>query len=370
MRVLGLSTYPVEAAATRYRMSQYVEPLSKHGIELEIYPFLSTEQFQQLYRSGGITAKISGMLASLIKRSALAAKMRKYDAIFVQREAMLFGPAFFEWLYSAVGNIPLVLDLDDATYLNYVSPVYGKYLSKLKFFGKTEKLIERSAVVICGNQNIATFVESKGKKTVVIPTIVDQEVFRPIETDNEVPVIGWIGTHSTFPFLEKIFPALQEASRNFDFKLKIVGAGTNDIDLDGVNVENSEWSLERDAADFQALDIGLYPLFVTDLVSEEWLLGKSGFKAIQYLAVGVPFIMSPVGICNEIGIAGETHLNAKSIKEWKDALELLLSNRAKRLEMGKAGRSYSLEHFGLNENTELLVRVLSEATNDHRQAKK
>lgn len=364
MRVLALCTYPVEAAATRYRLSQYVEPLAERGIELDIKPFLSTEQFQHLYKKGSLFGKAAGMVSSVLKRLALTLNVRDYDVLMVQREAMLFGPAFFEWLYSAIGNMPLVLDLDDATYLNYVSPTYGELLSRLKFFGKTDKLIKRSSIVICGNPNIAEYIRQKGKNAAVIPTVVDQNTFSPSDVQNEVPVVGWIGTHSTFPFLEAVFPALQEAARDHKFTLKIVGAGRKDIVLDGVQIDNREWSLQSEVADFQSLDIGLYPLFVTDSVSEEWILGKSGFKAIQYLSVGIPFVMSPVGVCKEIGVAGETHLNANSVDEWKGSLELLLKDAAKRKTMGTAAREYALLHYGLEQQADTLADILKKAAKD------
>ena len=43
MYVLALSSYPVEAAATRYRLVQYVAALAMRGITLEIRPFLDFE---------------------------------------------------------------------------------------------------------------------------------------------------------------------------------------------------------------------------------------------------------------------------------------------------------------------------------------
>jgi glycosyltransferase involved in cell wall biosynthesis len=252
----------------------------------------------------------------------------------------------------------MVLDLDDATYVRYVSPTYGKVGSFFKFFGKTDKLIERSDLVVCGNRFIAEYVNSKRRKSVVIPTVVDESIFCPVEKANEVPVIGWIGTHSTFPFLETLFPVLIELARKHRFKLKIVGSGRDRVDVAGVEVENAALDLDREVRDFQELDIGLYPISGGGTLDEQWLLGKSGFKAIQYMAVGVPFVMSPVGVGAEMGADGVTHFNAATPEDWYDRLDRLLTDRNLSREMGKAGRQHAVEHYSLEVQAEKLATAL------------
>jgi len=361
MKVLALCSYPVEAAATRFRLAQFVGPLSEFGIELDVRPFLSGRQFQNLYSPGRSVENLFGSIAPALRRVSLIAASRKYDLLLVQREAMFFGPAVFEWLYRVVGRIPLVLDLDDATYVRYVSPNYGRLASSLKFFGKTDKLIKTSVVVTCGNRYIAEYVESLGQEAVVIPTVVDTDEFHPVEKQNEIPVLGWIGTHSTFPFLKWLFPVLESLARRHRFALTVVGAGVNDIELDGVEVSNRQWQLDREVEDFQSLDIGLYPMTLSSSANQDWLLGKSGFKAIQYMAVGVPFVMSPIGVASELGEPGITHFNATTAADWYTHLDKLLSDEGLRLRMGKAGRQHSLKKFTVGRQAELLAKTLNEA---------
>lgn len=366
MKVLALCSYPLEAAATRYRLIQFIDPLAEKGIDLTVSPFLTKEEFSTLYQSGLSAGKILQMLNSARKRLTGVFTARAFDALLIQREAMLFGPPIFEWLYKTIGNCPLILDLDDATYLSYTSPTYGRIGSALKFFGKTDKLIRWSETVICGNRHIAEYVEAKGKKAVFVPTVVDTEKFHPIEKKSEKPVIGWIGTHSTFPLLVKIFPVLQDLARKYDFKLKIVGAGKNEIMLDGVDVENLEWTMEREIKDFQSLDIGLYPLEATESVSKEWLAGKSGFKAIQYMSVGIPFVVTPVGICAEIGVENETHFPASSEQQWFESLAQLLESAELRDKMGQNGRRYALNHYTVSQQTEKIAKVIKKAVDNYK----
>ncbi len=364
MKVLALSSYPVEAAATRFRLGQYVAPLAKEGIEIDLRPFLSGEQFRSLYNSSGVVGKLAGTAESIAGRIKDLAFASRYDLLFVQREAMPFGPAVFEGLFQTFGRLPMVLDLDDATYVRYVSPTYGRLGSALKFFGKTDRMIDQAAVVVCGNRYIAEYVEARGKRSIVIPTIVDTDVFCPAEKNNEVPVIGWVGTHSTFQFLEPLLPIFTKLAKKHPFRLRIVGSGRKAVETEGVDVEVVDWSLEREVSDFQSLDIGLYPLDTRGSLDPAWLAGKSGFKAIQYLAVGVPFVMSPIGVCGEIGDEGTTHFNAASDEDWYNSLDKLLSDKNLRFAMGEAGRRHSVAEYGLETHATLLADTLKAARKD------
>lgn len=361
MKILAVCSYPREAAATRFRLEQFAAPLRERGIDLDVHSFLDGPNFKQLYSPRGLGGKALSIARPLIARLSEVLNAGRYDLLLVQREAMPFGPAVFEWLYRSIGRIPMVLDLDDATYVRYVSPSYGRLGSAFKFFGKTDKLIDRSELVICGNRFIADYIEKRCGRSVVLPTIVDQEEFRPVERKNDLPVIGWIGTHSTFPFLERLFPILSDLGRKHRFKVKVVGAGRDEIKIDGVGVENLKWELEREIADFQSLDVGLYPIDTAGKLDPAWLAGKSGFKAIQYMAVGVPFVMSPVGVCAEIGREGETHFNAATPEDWYNSLDRLLSNPALRAAMGEAARRHSLQHYGFDDHVRSLAEALRSA---------
>ncbi len=362
MNVLGLASYPIQAAATRYRLEQFITPLAEHGITLAVRPFLSAKLFEQFYQRRALTLTAIGLLKSALMRIKDVWEMRKADVILVQREAAIFGPPVMEWLAARLLRRPMVLDLDDATYVSYTSPTYGNLVRKLKWFSKTDDLIRWSRIVTCGNRSIAEYVQSKGAVARVIPTVVDTDLFRPAGTSGtNRPVLGWIGTHSTFPYLENIFPALQKLAARHYFRLKIVGAGRDDVSVPGVDIENLGWKLEREIADFQSFDIGLYPID-PKMYAESWAAGKSGFKAIQYMAVGIPYVASPIGAVTEIGDEGVTHFCARTDDDWLRNLDSLLTNPAQRKQMGAAGRQHVCEHYSLEAQTKKLVDVLREAT--------
>ena len=65
--------------------------------------------------------------------------------------------------------------------------------------------------------------------------------------------------------------------------------------MPGVTTVNEPWSLEREVELFNTCDIGIYPLR-----NDEWALGKCGFKAIQFMACGLPVVAAAVGVNREI----------------------------------------------------------------------
>jgi len=355
MNVLAFASYPVQAAATRYRLHQFVDALADRGINLTIRPFLDSQLFELLYDRGALPRTAVGLLRAGLLRLGDVLAARKADVILVQREAMMFGPPLVERLAMRMGRCPMVLDLDDATYVSYLSPTYGRLGSALKWFSKTDDLIRWAKIVTCGNRPIAEHVAALGKQAGIIPTVVDTDRFRPRpDTHAEhVSVLGWIGTHSTYQYLASIFPALQRLAHAQHFRLKVVGAGQEKIAIPGVEVENLAWSLEREIADFQSFDIGLYPM-----LEDDWSVGKSGFKSVQYMAVGVPFVTTPVGACAEIGEPNVTHLFARSQDEWCAALAHLLADENLRRRMGAAGRLHALEHYTVAVQAQKLANVL------------
>lgn len=364
MKVVAFASYPVQAAATRYRLDQFKGALYERGIELSILPFLDAGLFNSLYKRNALPQTAVGLIKAGLLRFKDVVAARRADVVLIQREAMIFGPPVIEWLCTQLKGRPMVLDLDDATYIPYTSPTFGKLGKAFKWFSKTDDLIRWATLVTCGNSAIADYVSSKGAQARIIPTVVDTDVFRPLtKRHRDGLTLGWIGTHSTFPYLESTFPVLSGLAGQHNFRLKIVGAGKSNIRVPGVEVDNLEWKLDREVKDFQSLDIGLYPIDPS-LYASEWAAGKSGFKAIQYMAVGIPFVASPVGAVTEIGRAGVTHYCARTDDEWRETLSTLIANREIREQMGQAGRQCALKDYGLQAQADKLADALREAARE------
>lgn len=361
LKVLAICPFPAAFPSTRYRLLQYVEPLRDLGVDLEYRPFLDTAEHRRYFDDPRLSSRLSTIIMPIIRRFGDIVRAAKADVVFIQREAMPFGPGFFEWAFRIIGRTPIVLDIDDAVYIPYDRGRYGRVGSFLKFYGKSDRLIRSASNVVCGGQFLADHVENKDGRAVVIPTIVDKEIFKPSEKRSDIPVVGWIGTPSGYRYLEAILPAIARVAQDHRFVLRLRGTGDDHIEVDNVIVDNAPWNAETEVDDFRSLDIGLYPLVENEDQSLEFIQGKSGFKAIQYLALGIPYVVSPLGVTSSIGVAGETHFEARTTDEWVETLRRLLEEVSLRKQMGERGRKHFEENYDLEKWAEILAGVLKDA---------
>jgi hypothetical protein len=120
-----------------------------------------------------------------------------------------------------------------------------------------------------------------------------------------------------------------------------------------VPVEFRRWSLEGELDDYRGIAIGLMPLDDTP-----WARGKCAFKLLQYLALGLPSIASPVGMNRDVVEDGRTALLASSDRAWVQCLDRLLQDREQRRRLGRAGRQSVLRDFDLPIVSRQLVAAL------------
>ena len=355
MKLLCLTTFPVEAAATRYRCVQFFNYLSDHGFECRLRSLLSPGLFGKFYTKGRVVTKAAQLALATLSRLTDIVRPG-CDLVLVQREAALFGPPVFEWFLTRILKKPLVLDFDDAIYVPYVSPTYGRLASALKFPRKTETNIALSRHVIAGNRQLADYALRFNRNVTIIPTVVDAGLYRAgNRVPARLPVLGWIGSPTTTQYLKPIIPVIRDLSQRHQFVLRVVGANEH-IRIEGVAVQNEPWRLESEIGDFQSLDIGLYPV-----TEDPWSVGKSGFKAIQYMAAGVACVASPVGVNKEIIQDGVNGFVASTLQEWLEKLSLLINDPELRLRLGVSGQQTVGQRYSLEVHAPRLLAVLQAA---------
>lgn len=238
---------------------------------------------------------------------------------------------------------PRILDVDDAVY------VYrdGRAARALAL------MVDR---IICGNTHLAQWFGQWNSNIEIIPTPIDTNLYEPApRADNDTIVIGWTGTGGNLVYLEAIESALSRVlSAVPGARLRILSDRHPSLrSIPRNRLEFVRWTESHEVADIQRMDIGIMPLPDT-----EWARGKCSFKMIQYMACGLPVVVSPVGMNAEILSLGPCGLPASTEDDWVDGLVTMLRSARLRESLGAEGRRITLAHFSVEVLSPKLARCL------------
>jgi glycosyltransferase involved in cell wall biosynthesis len=316
----------------RFRIEQWAPYLAREGVQVAFSEFADPRLTQLLSQPGAYLAKTRAVVRAWARRVAEAMRGEKADLVYIFREDALLGPAVAARLLAARG-IPYVFDFDDAVFVRYVSPANG-LLSYLRFPGKTAALCRLARHVMAGNPFLASYAKNHNPRVSVVPTTIDTRQYLPPRRARgsvTVPVLGWSGSFSTVQYLESMRPVLEKLARRRAYVLRVIGAVGPPVS--GVEVDSRSWSPQTETADISTFDVGIMPL-----PDDPWARGKCGLKALQYMALGVPPVVSPVGVNTEIVDHGRNGLVAASEDEWVDSLDRLLGDAELRSRLSSEAR--------------------------------
>jgi len=345
--------YPNRSPSQRFRYEQYIPWLEKNGMECSLRWIINPEDEAAFYK-GNLFAKGIVFLKATLRLISICMRIHKPDAIFIQREVYFLGTSFFEkWLSK---KAPLIYDFDDSIWMPNISES-NKHLAFLKNPKKTEEIIKLSKTIIVGNRFLADYAEQFHKNVVIIPTVVDIEKYipNPNPISKETITIGWSGSHTTVAHFKKILPVLELLKQKYKERIDFIVIGDPHFEYLPLDIKGKPWCAAHEIEDLYQIDIGIMPL-----PDDAWSKGKCGFKAIQYMALGIPTVMSPVGVNPEVADFGSAALLATTEAEWLDALSQLIENPALRQQMGTAARSHIVKNYSLQANAEKYLEVIGE----------
>jgi len=217
------------------------------------------------------------------------------------------------------------------------------------------RLAERADHVIAGSPILAEHLGPFTSSISVIPSLVDPAAI-PLRAHAHSPrlVLGWIGSASTAPFLDGIRPALERvaaACPGMELTLLCVGGSTRPVP--GLRVESRPWSADAQRDALARMDVGLMPLPDT-----AWNRGKCAYKALQYMAAGVPVVADDVGIARAVVGDGAAGYTVAGEDAWVDATTALLRDLALRERLGRDGRARVERDYSVERWAPELARIL------------
>ncbi len=323
--------------------------LRGNGFHTVIKPFLNEKTYFALYQSGNLLAKIHAIAESYLRRMALLSEARSYDLVFVHREAAPAGPPVIEWWITKVLGKKLIYDFDDAIWLTD-NRGESSFQKALRWRSKVSSICKWSYRISCGNEYLASYARRFNPAVVVNPTTIDTgrehtPVLQKHLAENAV-TIGWSGSRSTLKYLNELLPVLQSIEERYPKVQTLVIADANPR-LPLKNFRFLPWIETSEIADLQNLDIGLMPL-----PDDEWTRGKCGLKALQYMAIGIPALVSPVGVNRKITEHGKEGYWCTSPSEWYDRLEEMILDPGLRKNIGTRAKKKVAEHYSVASNSD------------------
>ena len=342
IRLLALVHKPSGLApGQRFRLEQWAPHLeARHDIRMEFAPFESPRLTEILYRPGHRIEKAARLLRDTWRRRRVLSDARGYDGVVVFREAASLGPAVYERLL-ARSSVPLLFDFDDAIWIPAVGGANGVF-SYLHFAGKTATICRLSGAVTAGNEYLASYARRHSDSVFVVPTSIDLSRY-PVHPGlpADAPfTVTWSGSFSTLKHLDHARAALEAFARRRAFVLRVICDRPPARAMDGVETVYVPWRESGEAEALGAAHVGIMPL-----PDDPFARGKCGLKGLQYMAVGLPALLSPVGVNSDIIDDGRNGLLAKSTADWVEALERLADSPDLRSKLAAAGRRTVEERY-------------------------
>lgn len=341
----------------RFRFEQYFSYLENHGFECNLSPLITEYEDSTFYSSGHYLQKSLIALKGFSRRFQDVINRNQYDIIFVAREAFMTGSTFFERCLKK-SKAKMVFDFDDSIWIDVVSE-NNKALAWLKDASKTSRIIKLADLVFAGNPFLASYARQFNAAVVIVPTTIDTSLYAPrYQSDKDHVVIGWSGSTSTIEHFAYAIPALTEIKKKYGDKVKFKVVGNGSYRNEELNIEGLPWKHNTELDDLRSMDIGIMPL-----PDNEWAKGKCGLKGLQYMALEIPTIMSPVGVNTEIIQDNVNGFLASSTAEWVDKLSRLIDDPSLRVSLGKAGRKTVEDRYSVKSEQAHYLSLFTSLTN-------
>ena len=297
--------------------------------------------------------KALALFKGFLRRIKALLTVGKYNFIFIHRESTPVGPPVIEWILAKVLGKRIIYDFDDAIWIANSSES-NRFFAPLKFHGSLFSICRWSYKISAGNEYLKNAVLPYNEKVIVNPTTIDTVNLHNIlaSHDNELTVIGWTGSHSTNKYLNSIVDVIRRLKEKHQFKLMVISDEAPSIDAE--LIEFVKWNKEHEIEDLLKINIGIMPL-----THDPWSEGKCGFKALQYMSLGIPAVVSPVGINEEIVDDGINGYICHNEQEWFDKLSYLIENRRIIKSLGLAARNKIEAQFSVDSNTSNFINLFT-----------
>jgi glycosyltransferase involved in cell wall biosynthesis len=321
-----------------YRIGALTREFDSRGVSInEIVPFISSlPPKNKILRP-------AWLCLAILERISLIARLNREDVTILQKELISTVPTIERYLPGKV-----ILDTDDAIFMH-------------RRGWAAINAAKASIGVVCGNSYLADFFGQFNKNVRVIPTGVD--VNRMKVNPNRLSgssrkIVGWIGTPENLanfkPILSGLLPLFSEKKMDVEFRVVTSHESAIPFELKPY-CTFVKWYPNIEFDELPNWSVGLMPL-----IDNAWTRGKCAFKFIQYMAAGIPSVVSPVGMNAEILRKSNMGYGAISSSDWHDAITSLIEDDDRNYNYGVQARMIAERDFRLERVVDQWLSVFND----------
>ena len=250
---------------------------------------------------------------------------------------------FFQWVTIPNKHLEAIIKKGTKVVYDYDDAVF------IKKPEETDFMIKHADHVIAGSHFLFEYAMKLNRSAVFLPGAVDLDRFKSANIKKNRVRIGWIGSKSTAHNLDMVASPLNSMKKKgYDFEIVIAGCNPNfkiaDLSPEIKSDIIPAYQNKDIPTILSGIDIGIMPL-----QDSLWEKGKSGMKAILYMAASRPVVASNVGESIYLIKNGVTGFLVNGSNEWEATLTELLTDANLREKIGRAGRAYAEENHSLKD---------------------
>lgn len=342
--ILAVSNYGPSSPAFRVRIGNLASALARKGVRIERLSTLTDAETDR-FHNASTWAKGRAILRGQRRLHESLDARGLPDTVLIQQRVD-FSPGLATERRLARAQ-RLVWDVDDALWMRSTLRISRR--AWLTGDARIARWTARHAAhVIAGNHLLAEDIAAWTDAPVsVIPSLVDTDAVSMRRHDDGAElVVGWIGSPGTAGYIDRVLPAISALARALPQSVRflVVGAGRS-YATPGVRIDSVRWSPDAERAALGAIDIGVMPM-----PDDTFARGKCAYKALQYMAAGVPVVADPVGVTRSVVAplsTGPAGYVPDAGSEWVDALVDLARDPDLRSAFGRAGRERIVQDFSI-----------------------
>ncbi len=336
----GFSLTPYVEGVTQgpyFSFEQYLKALAADGYEIVRSPFIPRWLTEKVRERGHTPWKALALFIGYARRLLDLVRARQYDGIYISDWFVPFGPGWLNELAPRCFTSS-VLDLCDRVYEGHASD-HGSVVSRFKRPEFVKRLATAVDEVVVVTRFMREDLLAVGRPITVISSSLNSARYSPWGKGNPYPTRRRLDRK---PFHLQISEAAGGVARARPRASRIRhychwGSRFHFASLERASFPGRQ---RTRSARFDSSISGC-----THSTTTNWVNGKAGMKAIQYMAMGIPVIATPVGVTPDLVVDGVNGYLATSTEEWTDAIVRLVRDAALRSRLGANGRALAESRY-------------------------